>query len=65
MKNNCKFAIFLPNHDVCDAFWETVVHLIEKKRKFAQSPQATKKQQNTYIEAIKIRRNLYQKNQLK
>ena len=32
MKNNCKFAIFLPNHDVCDAFWETEVHLIEKKR---------------------------------
>ena len=31
MKNNCKFAIFLPNHDVCDAFWETEVHLIEKK----------------------------------
>ena len=32
MKNNCKFAIFLPNHDVCDAFWETEVHLIEKKK---------------------------------
>ena len=30
-ENNCKFAIFLPNHDVCDAFWETEVHLIEKK----------------------------------
>ena len=31
-ENNCKFAIFLPNHDVCDAFWETEVHLIEKQK---------------------------------
>ena len=31
-ENNCKFVIFLPNHDVCDAFWETEVHLIEKQK---------------------------------
>ena len=30
MKNNCKFAISLPNHDVCDAFWETEVPHREK-----------------------------------